>query len=101
MKIVLAGGGTGGHFYPLIAVAEALEDICAEKKLLEPELIYVGPSVFDPEALFEHRIRYRSTVAGRVRRYPSMWNLLDTFRTVIGVPHACRRPYPRNTRDYL
>ncbi|KKU53032.1 MAG: hypothetical protein UX74_C0007G0049, partial [Parcubacteria group bacterium GW2011_GWA2_47_10b] len=27
MRVVLLGGGTGGHFYPLIAVARALRDI--------------------------------------------------------------------------
>ena len=33
MKIILTGGGTGGHFYPLIAVAQALNKKAAEKKI--------------------------------------------------------------------
>ncbi len=24
MKIVLTGGGTGGHFYPVVAIAQAI-----------------------------------------------------------------------------
>ena len=88
MRIALVGGGTGGHFYPLVAVAEALEDICAEKKLLEPELIYIGPTAFDPEALFEHNIQYKATSAGRVRRYGSVLNFIDLFRTATGIMHA-------------
>ena len=37
MKIALTGGATGGHFYPLIAVVEGIEEICNEKRLLEPQ----------------------------------------------------------------
>ena len=40
MKILLIGGGTGGHFYPLIAVAEALNTMANEERLLELELYY-------------------------------------------------------------
>lgn len=85
MKIVLLGGGTGGHFYPLIAVAEAVEDLCAERVLLEPELYYVGPPPFDPPTLLEHGIIYKSNSAGRVRRFASWWNVFDMFKTGIGI----------------
>ncbi len=84
MKIVLVGGGTGGHFYPLVAVAEALEDICKERNLLEPELIYVGPEPFDKAALMEHDIVWENSPAGRIRRYASMLNVLDSFKTLAG-----------------
>lgn len=85
MKIVLAGGGSGGHFYPLIAVAEALEDLAKEKTLIEPELFYIGPEPFDRAALLEHEIKYTSSAAGRIRRYPSFLNVLDLFKTAWGV----------------
>ncbi|MEK7069095.1 MAG: UDP-N-acetylglucosamine--N-acetylmuramyl-(pentapeptide) pyrophosphoryl-undecaprenol N-acetylglucosamine transferase [Patescibacteria group bacterium] len=85
MKIVFAGGGSGGHFYPLIAVAEALEDIAREKKLIEPEFFYIGPEPFDHAALLEHEIEYRSSSAGKLRRYPSIHNIFDLFRTAFGI----------------
>lgn len=85
MKIVLAGGGTGGHFYPLIAVAEAVEDICAEKTLIEPELYYVGPPPFDKLALLDHDIQYVATSAGRMRRYPSILNVISLVSTFTGI----------------
>lgn len=85
MKIVLAGGGSGGHFYPLIAVAEAIEDISREKRLIEPELYYVGPEPFDRNALLEHEIAYLPSSAGRVRRYSSVLNFFDFFKTGWGI----------------
>jgi UDP-N-acetylglucosamine--N-acetylmuramyl-(pentapeptide) pyrophosphoryl-undecaprenol N-acetylglucosamine transferase len=68
MKIVLTGGGSGGHFYPLIAVAEAIEDLCNEKRLVEPQLFYFGPAPFDAVALAEHDIEHRMVGAASVRK---------------------------------
>lgn len=88
MRIVFLGGGTGGHFYPLIAVAEAVEDLCEEKVLLEPELYYIGPTPFDPPTLLEHGIRYKSGTAGKMRRWGSIVNVFDYFKTMIGIIRA-------------
>jgi len=85
MKIVLAGGGSGGHFYPLIAIAEAMEDISKERVLIEPEIYYIGPPPFDPVTLQEHEIIYRPSVAGKLRRYPSLLNMFDFFKTGVGI----------------
>ena len=88
MKIVFTGGATGGHFYPLISVAEAIEDVCTERTLIEPELVYMGPPPLDKEALFEHDIEYRPSAAGRIRRYPSILNVFSIFGIVAGIIRA-------------
>ena len=85
MRIVLAGGGTGGHFYPLIAVSQAVQDISIERTLIEPELIYIGPPPFDPVALQEHDIVYHPSPAGKLRRYTSALNILDFFKSAVGI----------------
>lgn len=88
MKIVLTGGGSGGHFYPLIAVAEAIEDICSERKLIEPELYYMGPPPFDMDALFEHDIQYRASAAGKMSRTSRIMNVLNGFSVMRGIIRA-------------
>jgi UDP-N-acetylglucosamine--N-acetylmuramyl-(pentapeptide) pyrophosphoryl-undecaprenol N-acetylglucosamine transferase len=85
MKIALTGGGSGGHFYPLIAVAEAIEDLAKERALIEPELFYIGPAPFDKVALLEHDITHVVSSAGRVRRYASVLNVFDAFKTFFGI----------------
>lgn len=68
MKIALTGGATGGHFYPLIAVVEGIEEICEEKRLLEPEYFFFGPEPFDPALLPEHDIEYVRTGGSTIRK---------------------------------
>jgi len=80
MRILFVGGGTGGHFYPLIAVAEVL--VNNEK---HPELYYMGPSPYKPELLAEHNIRYVSCPAGKMRLYFSIQNFFDLFRNFFGL----------------
>ena len=69
MKILLAGGGTGGHFYPLIAVAETINKVVKEDKLLPVKLYYLADSPQDPEALLENNIEYINISAGKMRKY--------------------------------
>ena len=88
MTIVFTGGGTGGHFYPIIAIAEALKDIVREKHLIEPQLYYLAPTSFDEKALFENGITYIPVVAGKVRRYASVRNVTDAFLTFLGTISA-------------
>jgi UDP-N-acetylglucosamine--N-acetylmuramyl-(pentapeptide) pyrophosphoryl-undecaprenol N-acetylglucosamine transferase len=80
MRIMFVGGGTGGHFYPLIAVAEVLE-----RYPKKPDLYYMGPSPYDLEALRKHGITFISCPAGKLRLYPSIQNFFDLFRNFFGI----------------
>lgn len=97
MKIVFTGGGSGGHFFPIIAIAEALAQVGRERNIVEPELYFFGPDVFDERALFERGITHIHTPAGKIRRYFSLYNLTDLFKTLWGIVHttvALYRLYP-------
>lgn len=83
MKIVFTGGGTGGHFYPIIAVAEAIHQLVAEERLLEPQLSFIAPEPFDEQALFQNNITFIPLSAGKMRRYFSLSNIFDTFKTLV------------------
>ncbi|MDP1707416.1 MAG: UDP-N-acetylglucosamine--N-acetylmuramyl-(pentapeptide) pyrophosphoryl-undecaprenol N-acetylglucosamine transferase [bacterium] len=88
MTIVFTGGGSGGHFYPIIAIAEAIADLVREKHLIEPSLYYMAPTQFDEKALFENNIKYIYTPAGKLRRYISFKNITDMFITFFGIIKA-------------
>ncbi len=85
MKILLTGGGTGGHFTPVIAVAEAIHDAAKEQKLIDPQLYFAAPEPYDKDALTVNDITFVKTSAGKMRRYVSFWNITDLFKTAWGV----------------
>ncbi|MEK7176758.1 MAG: UDP-N-acetylglucosamine--N-acetylmuramyl-(pentapeptide) pyrophosphoryl-undecaprenol N-acetylglucosamine transferase [Patescibacteria group bacterium] len=81
MRILFTGGGSGGHFYPIISIAEELNNLTKEKKLLELELFYMSPTPYNPGVLFENGIIYKKNTAGKLRRYFSILNFFDLFKT--------------------
>ena len=84
MKIVFTGGGTGGHFYPIISIAESIIKKTKEKKILTPEMYFFGPTPYNPGLLFDHGIIYKKVTAGKIRRYFSIKNFFDLFKTAWG-----------------
>jgi UDP-N-acetylglucosamine--N-acetylmuramyl-(pentapeptide) pyrophosphoryl-undecaprenol N-acetylglucosamine transferase len=88
MKILLTGGGTGGHFYPLIAVAEEINKIVKEERLLPVELFYMSDSPHDPNMLLENNIEFVKIPAGKMRKYFSLLNFFDLFKTLTGIIKA-------------
>lgn len=84
MKILLAGGGTGGHFYPLIAIAEEINKLTDEEKLLNVEIFYMADTPYDPKALERQFIKYIPIKAGKLRVYFSIQNFIDIFKTFFG-----------------
>lgn len=88
MTIAFTGGGTGGHFYPIIAIAEAFQDLVREQQLVEPKLYFLAPDPFDENALFENGIAYIRIPAGKIRRYASVFNFFGFFITIAGTLSA-------------
>jgi UDP-N-acetylglucosamine--N-acetylmuramyl-(pentapeptide) pyrophosphoryl-undecaprenol N-acetylglucosamine transferase len=88
MKILLTGGGTGGHFYPLIAVAEELNRIADEEKIIGMKLYYAADKPYDKEVLEQQFITFVPVTAGKMRVYFSLRNIWDAIKMGFGVFRA-------------
>lgn len=84
MKILLTGGGTGGHFYPLIAIAEKLIEIADKEKIVDLKLYYMSDRSYDKRMLFENKITFIKIPCGKMRTYFSFSNFFDIFKTATG-----------------
>lgn len=83
MKIAITGAG-GGHFYPLIAVAERVRKQASAQKIIQPEIFFFSDKPYDERALFESQIKFIEIPAGKLRVYPSFETFTDIFKTIWG-----------------
>ncbi|MES2315361.1 MAG: glycosyltransferase, partial [Patescibacteria group bacterium] len=92
MKIVFTGGGTGGHFYPIIAVVQKVNQIIDHENIIGAKLYYLSDSPYDREVLFEHGLEYEEIRTGKMRTYFSLKgffeNITDIFKTFFGTINA-------------
>jgi UDP-N-acetylglucosamine--N-acetylmuramyl-(pentapeptide) pyrophosphoryl-undecaprenol N-acetylglucosamine transferase len=85
--IVFAGGGTGGHVYPGIAVLQALRAVLKD----EVRFVWIGSRKGIERKIVEGLgIEYRAISTGKLRRYFSWQNLTDLVRIVAGYVQAKR-----------
>lgn len=90
MLIILTGGGTGGHIFPLIAVAKKLKTLARERGIENINFLYVGPR-FDAivEEVFKREgIGQRYILASKIRRYVSPLNLIDIIKFPFSIIQA-------------
>ncbi|MBI4101275.1 UDP-N-acetylglucosamine--N-acetylmuramyl-(pentapeptide) pyrophosphoryl-undecaprenol N-acetylglucosamine transferase [Candidatus Microgenomates bacterium] len=94
MRIVLSGGGTGGHITPILAVVKALEQTRPK-----PTLYWLGEkNPLTDEMLTLSNLKLNYIMAGKFRRYhnEAWWrqlkdiksmllNLRDVFKLAIGI----------------
>ena len=85
MKILFTGGGSGGHFYPIIAVAESIKEISDKKHLVNPALYFMAPEAYNLDILSEKKIIFKKNWAGKMRIYFSFLNIVDLFKTALGI----------------
>ena len=88
MKVVFTGGGTGGHFYPIIAIIERLNELLEREKFIDVEIYYLSDNPYDERILFENGVKFKKLTAGKLRRYFSFLNVIDLFKTIFGVIRA-------------
>lgn len=82
MRIVLAGGGTGGHIIPNIALYQELKKEMGE----ELKVLYIGSKKgLDATLVSANGLEFEGISCGKLRRYFSWENFVDVFRTVAGI----------------
>ncbi len=88
MRILFTGGGTGGHFYPIVAIYRKIKEIVEQEQLLDAKMYYIGPDDFGMETLRKDQIEVVRIVSGKWRRYASFQNVIDIFKIIAGTVKA-------------
>jgi UDP-N-acetylglucosamine--N-acetylmuramyl-(pentapeptide) pyrophosphoryl-undecaprenol N-acetylglucosamine transferase len=83
LRLVIAGGGTGGHISPAVAVVEEL------RTQIDLDILWIGSSAaFEREAAQQIGASFEQIHTGKLRRYASLETLADTLRVQAGAIEA-------------
>ncbi|HEY8324499.1 MAG TPA: undecaprenyldiphospho-muramoylpentapeptide beta-N-acetylglucosaminyltransferase, partial [Ktedonobacterales bacterium] len=83
MRILISGGGTGGHIYPALAVASELRD------RYDAELLFIGDeNGLETRIVPDAGIPFAAISAGKLRRYLSLGAFTDLARIPVGMRQA-------------
>lgn len=86
MKIIFTGGGTAGHIFPILAIIRELRSNYSDPDL---ELYYFGPKDNQTELLLSvEKVKIKRIPSGKLRRYFSLRNFYDFFKTPCGIIKA-------------
>jgi UDP-N-acetylglucosamine--N-acetylmuramyl-(pentapeptide) pyrophosphoryl-undecaprenol N-acetylglucosamine transferase len=83
-KIIFAGGGTGGHFYPIIAISRCIRDMLAYRGKDVVKFYFIAPDATSQEDLEKEEITFHKITSGKIKRYLSLSNLLFPGQVTIG-----------------
>ncbi len=83
MKIVFTGAG-GGHFYPLIAVAEKIKQEAEAQGMVNSEMFFFSDKPYNQTLLDRYNIKFEKVPAGKMRLYFSLENFFDPLKVIAG-----------------
>ena len=81
MRIIIAGGGTAGHTWPLVLIAKEL------LKNPEAEILYLGSRQGIEKEIIQKTgdIPFKTIIVGKWRAYISIWNFWDLIKIFLGL----------------
>ncbi|MEU4625116.1 UDP-N-acetylglucosamine--N-acetylmuramyl-(pentapeptide) pyrophosphoryl-undecaprenol N-acetylglucosamine transferase [Actinoplanes sp. NPDC023801] len=92
LRMIVTGGGTGGHTYPALTTINALQARLAATGTA-PELLWVGVAEgLEAKIAERNGIPFRAVTTGKLRRSPNprelARNFVDAFRIPLGILQA-------------
>ncbi|MBP8617708.1 MAG: UDP-N-acetylglucosamine--N-acetylmuramyl-(pentapeptide) pyrophosphoryl-undecaprenol N-acetylglucosamine transferase [Candidatus Pacebacteria bacterium] len=91
LRIVMTGGGTGGHAFPLVAVMRELKREAVMRNI-NLEITYIGPKDFTYDYIQQEGIVTKVVSVGKFRRSLSLSsilnNIVDFFHIIYGLIQA-------------
>lgn len=92
IKIMVTGGGSSGHVSPALAAIRAINELSEQSGgTWQARFQYIGSKHgIEKRQVEEAGIPFVSVAAGKLRRYFSLENLIDTLRVPLGVVQALR-----------
>lgn len=80
LRIAFTGGGTGGHIYPLLAVAQEVKKISEQRFNGRMSLYYLGAPGMYGGVIAQSGIKIISLISFKMRRYFSVANIIDIIK---------------------
>lgn len=81
IKIIFAGGGTGGHIVPIIAVAREIRKIKPKEDI---KFFFIGPKdEFSDILISQEGIKVKHILAGKIRRYLSFKSFFQNIADIL------------------
>ncbi|MDO8584786.1 MAG: UDP-N-acetylglucosamine--N-acetylmuramyl-(pentapeptide) pyrophosphoryl-undecaprenol N-acetylglucosamine transferase [bacterium] len=87
IRILITGGGSGGHIYPLIAVIEELKKLIEVSGATLDARYFGNPGHYSLE-LQGIGVRVTRVAGSKLRRYFSFMNIVDFFKFAWSIPQA-------------
>jgi UDP-N-acetylglucosamine--N-acetylmuramyl-(pentapeptide) pyrophosphoryl-undecaprenol N-acetylglucosamine transferase len=92
LRMIVTGGGTGGHTYPALTTVNALQARLAASGTA-PELLWVGVAEgLEAKIADRNGIPFKAVTTGKLRRSPNprelARNFVDAFRIPLGILQA-------------
>lgn len=92
IRILVVGGGSGGHIYPIIAVVEQLKKLGVSGGAALDVRYFGSAGSYEPE-LAGAGIRITRIAPSKLRRYLSFWNAVDFIRFIWSIPQALAKVF--------
>ncbi len=85
MRIALTGGGSGGHIFPIVAVARKIKELAKDRG--EVEFLFLGPDgELERKVMERESIPAKKISCGKLRRYFSFFTFTDlAIKVPVGV----------------